>query len=424
MSARRVFLISAIVVIAVLMSGTALLALPEFGAFITIREDEVDNREPAIAHAADHDEYLVVWWNDWAGNDDIYAQRVAEDGALLTWFAVVGGPGQQCQAPAVAYSPAQGQYLIAYTYDDPTTDLDIWARLVTWHGGWMSEPFTITTDVDDQHRPAVAYNSVDDEFLVVYENSWAGGLEDIAAQRVRASDGALLSWANVATGGGSEDRAVPDVTYNEVRNQYLIAYNYWSGSDPPQIRGKVAAASLAGVSVGSEIDICCAGAGGAQQWSVAAATGPDEYFVAFTSGIIGGPVFARRLSGTGTPLGPSTGFTVTHSQYDARNPDVVYGSVFGYFVTYTTYDATWLEEVYANYVLPGRDEASEMPFGMNGGMGTRQRAPAVACTPAGECLVVTEDNLNRPSWTEGDYEIRGTFALPQRAYLPLTLRDH
>ena len=423
MSAKRVFLILAIAIVALLMSATALFALPRFGAWITVREDAIDNREPAMAHATDHHEYLVVWWNDWAGNDDIYAQRVAEDGALLTWFAVITGPGEQYQEPAVAYSAVHDQYLIAYTYDDPTTDNDIWARRITWHGGWMSAPFTITTDVDDQHHPAVAYNSVDDEYLVVYQNSWVGGLQDIAAQRVRASDGALLSWANVATGGTGEVRVEPDVTYNEARNQYLIAYNYWSNVDPPQIRGKVAAANLAGVSVGPEINICCAGASGAQQWSVAVAAGPDEYLVAFTSGIINGPVFARRLSGTGTPLGSSTGFTVTQSQYDAREPDVVYGSVFGYFVTYTTYGATWLEEVYANYVLPGQDAPSEMPFGMAGGMNTSQRAPTVACTPAGECLVVTEDNLNRPSWTAGDYEIRGTFALPQRTYLPLTLRN-
>jgi hypothetical protein len=213
------------------------------------------------------------------------------------------------------------------------------------------------------------------------------------------------------------------VAYNEARNQYLIAFDYSGPSNPPQIRGKVAAANLAGVSVDPEINICCVGVGYGQQWSVAAAAGPDEYLVAFRSGITGGPIFARRLSGTGTPLGPTRGFTVTQSQFDAREPDVVYGSVFGYFVTYTTYDATWLDDVYANTVLPGHDEPSEMPFGMNGGMGTSQRAPAVACTPAGECLVVTEDSLNVPSWTHGDYEIRGTFALPQLTYVPLALRN-
>lgn len=79
--------------------------------------------------------------------------------------------------------------------------------------------------------------------------------------------------------------------------------------------------------------------------------------------------------------------------------------------------------MYANCVPSGQDQVSDFPFGMNGGMGSSQRNAAVACTPAGEFLVATEDNLDWTTWTPADYEIRGSFALPYRVHLPLTLRN-
>lgn len=58
--------------------------------FINIWVDTVDNREPAVAYNSNHDEYLVVWYNDQGGGTwDIYARRVRGDGTLLSNFCVV-----------------------------------------------------------------------------------------------------------------------------------------------------------------------------------------------------------------------------------------------------------------------------------------------------------------------------------------------
>ena len=50
----------------------------------------LDNRQilPAVAYNSQHDEYLVVWNNYWAGSADIYAQRLTGQGELKSWFAV------------------------------------------------------------------------------------------------------------------------------------------------------------------------------------------------------------------------------------------------------------------------------------------------------------------------------------------------
>ena len=127
----------------------------------------------------------------------------------------------------------------------------------------------------------------------------------------------------------------------------------------------------------------------------------------------------------GVRLGPADGFPIAEfSPASCFWPDAAYSRVYGYVVTWHSWNATYLEDVYANYVLPGQDQAGGLPFGMNGGMGSSQRNAAVACTLAGEFLVATEDNLDWTTWTPADYEIRGSFALPYRVYLPLTLRNY
>ena len=100
----------------------------------------------------------------------------------------------------------------------------------------------------------MVYNPAHDEYLVVFTNYWAQGLEDIAAQRVDG-DLTLLSWANVATSPVTK-RRVPAVAFDSAHYaQYLITYSYMSVPDEAgwTALGKVAAADLAGVSVAPEI---------------------------------------------------------------------------------------------------------------------------------------------------------------------------
>jgi hypothetical protein len=400
-------------------------APPRFGPFVTIWEDSVDNLEPAVAYNNEHDEYLVVWYTKQGPNTwDIWARRVGSDGTLKSWFNVATGVGKRWE-PAVAYSPVRHEYLIVYTYEVGASDYDLYATRVKWDGSWKSAEFVIVAPLGIQWTPAVANNSQDDEYLVVYANVWASGVHDIAGQRVDG-DGTLLSWRNIAS-SATDLRSVPDVAYNAARNEYLIAYSYMQGSILTQndIYGKIASANLGELSP-QEIHICD---NNRDQGRPAVAAGPDEYLVAWLDGVFGSgqdDVFARRLSGDGgVPLGPPEGFPI--AQFGSAScfwPDVAYGPVYGYVVTWHSWNTTYLEDVYANYVRSGQDQVSGLPFGMNGGMGSSQRNAAVACTPSGEFLVATEDNLDWTTWTPADYEIRGSFALPHRAYLPLVLREH
>lgn len=401
----------------------AVMQSPILDPFINIWVDTVDNYRPAVAYNSLHDEYLVVWYNDQGGGTwDIYAQRVGGDGTLKSWFSVTHNTGFHNYDPAVVYNPHQDEYLIAWVYDSAITGSDIWARLVKWNGDDLGAAryaeFQINGDSDKQWNPAVAYSSHNNEYVVVYENWWAGGLRDIDARRVDKDGNALggASGVNIATGPG-EERVFPDVAYNKARNEYLIVYSFGVGSDGG-IYGKVASANLGTLS--SEIHICD---DSYDQDFPAVAGGSDEYLVVWEDGTWGTDdydIFARRVSGAGTPQAGPGGFEIDGLGNNNLHvdPAVAYGAGYGYLVSWRYFDpGSSGQDVYGRYVMPGQDVAAGGEFAIDNGSDS-QSNPALACAPSGDCLVVEEDD-----WPGPDFEIRGRFVRPYHIYLPLVLRD-
>lgn len=389
---------------------------------IDIQIDDLQNQEPAVAYNSLHGEYLVVWFTEQGpSTTDIWAARVNREGKVISKFKVASGPGEKRWQPVVTYSPAQDQYFIVYSLEVSSEDYDLFASRVNWDGAWVSQEFPIRVEPGKQWFPSVAYNSHDDEYLVVYSNLWPGGMEDIAAQRVRAVDGVLKSWANVATGAG-EDRSRPDVAYNPERNEYLIAYVFvgYAQPHPPQIRGKVAAASLAGINPKPESVLCCEPTGSPQQVGVAVAAGPDEYLITFWNGIFTAPIYARRVAHTGEPLGPSGGFPLTQSSPLSWNGGDVGFTGYGYLASWFSepISTPGNENIYGCQVMAGQDQAADIDFIIDD-TGQNQEMAKLAYSPHGECLVVYEDSAP----DNKDYEIRGRFVrLCMRVFVPLTLR--
>jgi len=402
-------------------TGLAAIQAPVLGPYLDIWSgDGVNNWGATTAYNRLHGEYLVVWTNERSGSMDIYARRVHSDGRVEPWFCVVTGPGKSYYAPAVAYSPAQDQYLIVYTHDVTTTNSDVWATAVSWNGGWISNPFPIRQEAEHQQNPAVAYNSQDDEFLVVYENGWTGSnFNDIAARRVRASDRALLSWRNIAS-GAPDLRTRPDVAYNGARNEYLIAYTYQPGSylNPGDVYGKVTSADMGTLS--SEISIRT---GAGCQGEVSAAAGPDEYLVVWQDRVCGtneANIYARRVNGAGEPQGPAAGFPLTIAPAYQTLPSVAYGAGCGYLVAWRHVPGTpqvW--DVYGRYVRPGHDAAADAEFTISN-IPSWDTGEDVACAPSGDCLVVMDNYAGGAS----DLEIQGRMVALHHVYLPLVVRAY
>jgi hypothetical protein len=433
-SLRQAYLVVSLGVLIILAAAPGALGLPHLptrtdesaspeyilGSILDIWVGNSDNIQPAIAYNSLHDEFLVVWTNEHPGGTwDIYARRLGSDWSLKSEFTVINNAGYKNWQPTVAYSPQQDEYLVVYTWEGVPDDYNLFARRISWNGSWLSPEFPISVDGDKQWNPAVAYNSQNDEYLVVYENWWDGGLRDIAAQRVRAADGDLLSWRNIAT-GPAQQRVFPDVAYDPGRNGYLIVYGYGVGSNG-QIYGKMTSWNMADLS--PEIHIVD---DSFDQDFPAVAAGQDEFLVVWEDGTFGTDdydVYGRRLAADGTPLGPSTGFAIAaNTPHLHVDPKVAYGSGYGYLVSWRFFDpGPTGEDVYARYV-PLRSNAAVGEEVKIDASEDAQRFPGVACS-AQHCLVAYDDNYRFGAGVS-DFDIRGRFVIPHHVFLPAILRSH
>lgn len=197
------------------------------GPDLVIMANESAEYSPDIAYNSLHNEYLVVWENEWAGGfHDVYARRVSADGRILSWFAVATNTNKQIN-PAVAYDPIYDRYLVVFGYDyyGNGSDWDINGRFIPWNGPDAALlDFGICTWDSDQKHPAVAYGQTVQEFMVSWVNTPAGQPSYISARRVFAAGG-FAPGDGFTVSSGPELRDFPDIAYNLARNEYLIVWD-------------------------------------------------------------------------------------------------------------------------------------------------------------------------------------------------------
>jgi hypothetical protein len=221
---------------------------------------------PAVAYNSTDDEYLVVWY----GNDnegglselewEIFGQRIdaatgSAVGANDFRISDMGGdwdPAYHADDPAVAYNGALNEYLVVWSgYDNVgglvSGEAEIFVQLLDAATGAqigyndlrISDMGGTGNGLYDASAPAVAYNSSDDRYLVVWsgDDNVSGMVNDeleIFAELLDADSLAPLAANDfrVSDMGGAGDAdfdaETPAVAYDGVNNQFLVV---WSGED-------------------------------------------------------------------------------------------------------------------------------------------------------------------------------------------------
>lgn len=207
---------------------------PVIGQPFTISWDTIDEALPAVAYNPVDREYLVVWQNMRpSADDDIYAQRISEQGKILSWFFVAKG-----EKPSLAYNPKNNTYLVVYQ-KYVSSDYDIYGQRVDFTGP-LGPEFGIATYLNDtEHSPAVAYNTHPnhDEFLVVWENipPPASIINKVRGQRVAGTagggDGGFEKiGGTLAIADDNNYHYEPDLAYNLNMNEYMVVFTRRLGS--------------------------------------------------------------------------------------------------------------------------------------------------------------------------------------------------
>jgi len=138
---------------------------------------------------------LVAWMDYRSGAWDIYGQVVNADGSLYgagitsgVNFTISNALGYQ-QSPSMAYDSVNQRFLVAWIDSRSGTYYDIYGQVVNADGSLYGVGitsgvnFTISATSSDKYDPSVAYNPLCSSFLVAYEDD-AVSPPDIAFSRV------------------------------------------------------------------------------------------------------------------------------------------------------------------------------------------------------------------------------------------------
>jgi hypothetical protein len=225
-----------------------------------------DNQRPRVAYDPDTDEYLVVWLdnrNSTPGGE-IRAQRVnastlAQVGAADFFVSDIASGNTNAQRVDVDYGG--GSYLVTWSDLTAGGSEQILSRRVTSGGAVAGGEVRLSQQSSDPQfeadRPAVAYNPVPNEFLVVWhgdlDNGVGSGESEIFGQRVSTAGAQVGSDLRISQQGADgdleSDAEEPAVAADTGSGEYLVT---WQGNGPSQeVEAYGQRLTAAGVEVGT-----------------------------------------------------------------------------------------------------------------------------------------------------------------------------
>jgi uncharacterized repeat protein (TIGR01451 family) len=189
----------------------------------------------AAAFDSNTQNFLVVW-QDYRNNTQhqIYGQLVNAGGLVGGNFAISNSDGG-VGTPCIAYDSYNQRFLVAW--DDRRTGSTsggaVYGQLVNGSGqllktngtnGTTADNFVISDGIPDlQQYPAMAYDSLNKNFLVVWQQTVSGPSYDIYGILVKADDGSQVTAEFVISNAGSE-QMFPAAAFDSINKKFLVAW--------------------------------------------------------------------------------------------------------------------------------------------------------------------------------------------------------
>ncbi len=278
-------------------------------------------------------------------------------------FDPESGNHLQSRDSHVAYNSTDNEYLAVWeeeVEDDGTAfndkENEIFVRLLAGDGTPQGTPVQVSSvagsGARDGTNPSVAYNSTDNEYLVVWQEDGAGldNEFEIHGQRLDA-DGNEIGTDNFRIsnqgpdGNTGFDGYDPAVAYNATANQYLVVWSGDVAAGEDEIHGEILNAD--GTITVADFQISSAGSGSTRDAfspAVAWNSTDNQYLVAWHEDADNSDnefeVHGQLLDASGTEIGTDD-FRISNAgddgdaQLDGRTPKVVHNSANNeYFVVW------------------------------------------------------------------------------------------
>ncbi|HSD82523.1 MAG TPA: hypothetical protein VLG46_01615, partial [Anaerolineae bacterium] len=183
------------------------------------------------------DEYLAVY----ARAGDIYGQRLKADGQLRGDPFVIYDGSNSAYTPAVTCDWVFNRFIVVWTYAYSVSDADLYAQAV--YGAYQSSGsqlagsrITLADQTRPEQNPDIACNSLDLNCLIVYE--YDGATDDsVYGQRLTLGSSALSLLGASFDFTSPMTQTHPAVTWNGVSDNYLVVWQ--ESQTSPKIHQRV-----------------------------------------------------------------------------------------------------------------------------------------------------------------------------------------
>ena len=183
---------------------------------------------PSIAYDSVNGRYLVVWSDsrNGIGNSDIYGQFVNPNGTLSgTNFIVCNVPANQL-GPSVAYDSVNQRFLVTWTdnRNEATTFFDIYGQLLNANGTPNGAEIIVSNATNNQTNSSVAYDSANQRFLVTWTDQRDDGTtgHDIYGQLLNANG--TPNGGNFPICNANSNQDGGRVAYDSANQRFLVVW--------------------------------------------------------------------------------------------------------------------------------------------------------------------------------------------------------
>lgn len=202
----------------------------------------LDEDLEAIGYNSHRGEFLVIWQVREGANSDLYGRRAVMTPAFA-WLGqafVIANSSRAERNAAVAYNSNDGDFLVVYEYEWNVTDVDLRGQRVARRGlgdgggELIGSVFPIAADFQrSEKEPVVITVGQQGYFLAAYAYAFGSGDFDILGQRVHGTPQAGSQLLNPAfdIAFSETSETEPDLAYSPSRQAILAAWTSSSGGD-------------------------------------------------------------------------------------------------------------------------------------------------------------------------------------------------
>jgi hypothetical protein len=164
------------------------------------------------AYDPGNNRYLMVYVDQTSGSAGVVGRFILDDGTV--WGTPFSIASEFPQTPQIAHDPIKGRFLVVFR---SVADARLRGQLITFNGHLIGDNFTVHSSPNSDAIPDLAYSTAKRAYVV----TWKNDADRILAKVVTADGEVSNEWLRVS---GSTSTSGPKIAYNSREDEFLVVW--------------------------------------------------------------------------------------------------------------------------------------------------------------------------------------------------------